>query len=181
MREGLYLPGRVRIRTGEASWVRLWLRPYGKFSLGEKSVAEVRYLNESSKLYYQCQLGSGKMGLEVVRYDENSFYEVFVSEIQLRTTAGHFLTSFYRDTGLAEIYQISGESLASPRPQDGKMSKTDVLPFREMTLKKNQRVAFRDFRYTLRDFQEAGVEWAFAFQPVKDRKSDMMDLKRKWE
>ncbi|MBL8991880.1 MAG: hypothetical protein JNM63_00975, partial [Spirochaetia bacterium] len=110
LREGLYLPGRVRIRTGEASWVRIWLRPYGKFSLGEKSVAEIRYLSETSKLYYQCQLGSGRMGLEVVRYDENSFYEVFASEIQLRTTAGHFLASFYREAGLAEVYQVSGET-----------------------------------------------------------------------
>ncbi|MBL8993797.1 MAG: hypothetical protein JNM63_10675 [Spirochaetia bacterium] len=48
-------------------------------------------------------------------------------------------------------------------------------------MKKNQRVAFRDFRFNLRDFQEPGAEWAFAFQPVRNRKSDMMDLKRKWE
>jgi len=181
LREGLYLPGRVRIRTGEASWVRLWLRPSGKFSLGEKSVAEIRYLSETSKLYYQCQLGSGKMGLEVVRYDANSFYEVFASDIQIRTTLGHFLASFYKETGLAEIYQVTGETLVSPRLQDGKLSKTDILPFREMTLKKSQRVAFRDFRFNLREFQEAGPEWAFAFQPIRDRKSDMMDLKRKWE
>ncbi len=179
--EGKFLPSSIRVRVGEASWVRIWLRPYGKLSLGEKSVTEIRYLPDTTKLHYQVRLLEGRMGLEAVRFDETAFYEVFASELQLRMAQGHFLLSFFRETGLAEMIQMEGECLVSPRLMEGKRSKTDVLTFQELTLKKNQRVAFRDFRHSLRDFKEPGSEWAFAFQPVKNRKSDMMDLKRKWE
>jgi hypothetical protein len=168
-----YLPSGSRIRTGENALAVLWLRSWGRLFIADKSVVEVSLRTESNVLINSAMLLDGRLGVEIPEYDERALYEVRVSQIQSRLSEGKIGVMWEREDGIAQFRQWRGRSLLNPilnelattNRLDSKTVKNMIIPFNDVNLAKGQKVAFRDFRSTIRPLEDAlGTEWEFMFK-----------------
>ncbi len=173
--EHLMLGGGCRLRTGENAAATLWLRPWGRLSVDEKSVVEIVLRNETNINVNSATLLDGRVGLEITRFEEETLYEIRISQVQSRLSEGKMGASWERDSGIAQFFQWEGVSYASPILENIAGSnrinlKKMILPFNEMKLPKGQRLAFKDLRSTMRSLENVpGPEWQFMFKRPREK------------
>jgi hypothetical protein len=185
--KSMKIPPGSLLRTGEASILRLWLRPLAKLSMGEKSKLLLTTQFTGSRQIHLAMLEEGRACLEAPSLDETVLHELRLGEVRVQCGLGKLLASRTTMDNTAMIWQVEGEShvtadVSQDNVPDPRGIKLDSI--RGVSMRARERLTVRELRYAKRDYEGLPEGFGFAFvKPlVKPRGSESyLDKRERWE